>query len=149
MNAADLSRFVEAQEAVFDEVMGELRGGRKRSHWMWYVFPQIVGLGHSPTSRFYAIRDLDEARAYLAHPVLGARLRECVAALLAHAGTPAAVILGEIDATKLRSCLTLFVRAAPEPADRSLFERALFEFFSGREDGSTLRILSEMTREEA
>lgn len=143
MEAPDLRRFVDAQAPVFDTVMGELRSGRKRSHWMWYVFPQITGLGNSATSRFYAIRDLDEARAYLAHPVLGARLRECVQALLVHADRPAVEILGDIDGAKLKSCLTLFLQVATQPEDRRLFEQALVAFFSGEADRATLRILEE------
>jgi len=143
IEAPDLSRFVDAQAPVFDTVMGELRRGRKRSHWMWYVFPQITGLGYSTTSRFYAIRDLDEARAYLVHPVLGERLRECIRVLLAHAGRPAAAILGDIDGAKLKSCLTLFLQVATKPEDRRLFEQALVAFFSGEADRATLRILAE------
>lgn len=143
MTGNDLSRFLEAQEPVLEQVTAELRAGRKRSHWMWFVFPQIAGLGRSATARFYALQDLQEARAYLAQPVLGARLRTCIRLLLAHAGRPAAEILGEIDAAKLRSCLTLFLQAARDPADRELFQAALDAFHDGRQDAATLRILAE------
>src|SRR3954447_14871975 len=108
----DLDRFVRAQQGVYDDAVRELRAGRKTSHWMWFVFPQIAGLGRSPMAQRYAIGSLDEARAYVAHPVLGERLRESSRALLAHAGTNAEQILGGIDAMKLRSSMTLFDRAS-------------------------------------
>ena len=134
----DLERFVEAQRENHACALAELRAGLKESHWSWYVLPQVVGLGSSPKSRRYAIRSLAEAKAYLAHPVLGARLRECVAALNGHAGLSAEQILGDVDAQKLRSCLTLFLRA-----DRSevLFAEALARLFDGREDTATVAIL--------
>ena len=113
------------------------------------MFPQITGLGYRTTSRFYAIRDIEEARAYLAHPVLGQRLRQCVDTLLAHSGRSAASILGDIDGTKFKSCLTLFLRAATEPGDRQLFEQALAGFFSGQQDAATIRILSEQAHKGA
>jgi uncharacterized protein (DUF1810 family) len=111
----DLDRFVRAQTDAFDIALAELRAGRKQSHWMWYIFPQIAGLGHSATARRYAIRDLAEARAYLAHPVLGPRYIACVEALTAHRGMSAERILGSVDAMKLRSSLTLFDRAGAPP----------------------------------
>jgi uncharacterized protein (DUF1810 family) len=113
-----LERFVRAQDAdgVYQRALAELRAGRKRSHWMWFVFPQLAGLGHSQMAQRYAIASLAEAKRYLAHPVLGPRLRECAQALLDLHGAPsAAEILGEIDALKLRSSMTLFSRAAAEP----------------------------------
>ena len=134
-----LQRFVQAQEGVFDTALSELRDGAKRSHWIWFIFPQIAGLGHSPMSQRYAIRSLDEARAYLDHALLGPRFRQSVEALLAWAGKRSATdILGPIDAMKLRSSLTLFASAAP---DDLLFEQALTAFFDSP-DPATLRILA-------
>src|SRR5579862_7375400 len=114
----NLQRFVAAQDAggTYERATAELRGGRKTSHWMWFVFPQIAGLGYSPTSRTYAITSLAEARAYLAHPVLGARLTECATILLGGQGRTAEQIFGDLDAQKLHSCVTLFMRAAPGEA---------------------------------
>ncbi len=119
-DAYDLERFVAAQDAggTYETALAELRRGRKTSHWIWFVFPQIAGLGSSPTSRRYAISGLDEARAYLRHPVLGPRLDEAARTLLAHPGTDAAQILGALDAQKLRSSMTLFHRA--DPAERAV-----------------------------
>ena len=133
----DLSRFLMAQETTYAAALSELRSGKKRSHWMWFIFPQIAGLGLSSMSRHYAIRSLDEARAYLAHPVLGMRLRECVSALEDLAGTTAVTVFGEVDAMKLRSCLTLFIAADGGP----LFQSALLRWFGGEQDEATLRIL--------
>lgn len=133
-----LDRFVRAQDPVYASVLDELRRGRKTSHWMWFVFPQIAGLGHSPTSQIYAIASLDEARAYLGHPVLGARLLECATLVLASEGRSAEEILGPIDATKLRSSMTLFGRAAPGEA---VFGQVLDRFFDGTPDDATLRLL--------
>lgn len=130
----DLERFVEAQRTAYDGALGELRSGRKTGHWIWFVFPQIAGLGRSEMSRFYAIASLDEARAYLAHPVLGARLRECGAALLAVEGRTANQILGEIDAIKLRSSMTLFHRVA---SDETVFQDVLDRYFGGVADPAT------------
>ena len=132
----DLQRFVAAQDAAgtYDRATAELRGGRKTSHWMWFIFPQIAGLGYSPASRTYAISSLDEARAYLAHPVLGARLIECVTILTQVPGRSAEQILGEVDALKLRSCVTLFMHAAPgEP----VFGQVLDRYFDGIPDPAT------------
>jgi uncharacterized protein (DUF1810 family) len=132
-----LQRFVTAQDdgGTYDRALAELRRGRKTSHWMWFVFPQIGGLGHSPMARTYAVVSLDEARAYLAHPVLGPRLREC-AEVVAESGAPSAEsLLGAIDAVKLRSSMTLFGRAdAAEP----VFRRVLERYFDGLEDERTL-----------
>lgn len=136
----DLERFIAAQDAsgTYARALAELRSGAKRSHWMWFVFPQIAGLGSSPMAQRYAIRSLDEARAYLAHPVLGARLRECVAALNALPTNDAEAVLGGIDAMKLRSSLTLFLRAAPGDEE---FERALAKFYGGVPDPRTIELL--------
>jgi uncharacterized protein (DUF1810 family) len=135
----DLERFVEAQAGVHDEALGEIRHGRKTSHWMWFVFPQLAGLGRSETSRYYAIAGLEEARAYLAHPVLGPRLRESARATLeAPAGLSANRIFGEIDAVKLRSSMTLFARAAP---DDPVFGEVLERYFGGEPDPRTLELL--------
>lgn len=135
---AGLERFVEAQDGVFDAALSELSAGRKRSHWMWFVLPQIAGLGHSAMARRYAVADLNEAAAYAAHPVLGPRLRACVQAALAHEGRTAREIFGAPDDLKFRSCLTLFMRAAP---DEPLFARALDAFYGGAPDEETLRRL--------
>lgn len=134
----DLDRFVLAQADDYDQALAEIRAGRKRSHWMWYVFPQIDGLGLSPTSRRYAIRSLAEAGAYLDHPVLGPRLVECTEAALAVEGQTAHDIFGSPDDMKLRSCATLF--AAVTPAD-SPFARLLDRYFEGKPDGKTLGLL--------
>ena len=134
----DLDRFVRAQDPVFEQVRAELRAGRKSSHWMWFVFPQLAGLGRSETARYYAIDSLDEARAYLGHAVLGPRLRECADLLLAVEGGTAEGILGPIDAMKLRSSMTLFLRAAP---DDPRWQRVLDRFYSGVADSRTDQIL--------
>ena len=131
-----LQRFVAAQDAggTYDHAAAELRAGRKTSHWMWFIFPQIAGLGYSPVSRTYAITSLDEARAYLAHPVLGARLIDCAAILTGLAGRTAEQIFGEVDAMKLRSSITLFMHAAPrEP----VFRQVLDQYFGGEPDSAT------------
>ena len=136
-----LDRFVLAQEPVYDDVIGELRRGHKTSHWMWFFFPQIAGLGRSEMSQYYAIASLEEARAFLAHPVLGTRLRECVNLLLAGpAGRSAEDILGSIDAVKLRSSMTLFHRAAP---DDPLFRQALERFHAGVADPESDALLGD------
>ena len=140
----DLDRFVAAQDAggTYDRALAELRAGRKTTHWMWFVFPQIAGLGQSAMARRYAIASLDEARAYLRHPVLGARLRAAVDALLAQPASAQAIdVLGGIDTMKLRSCLTLFARAAAAGDD--LFERALARFFDGAADAATDALLGD------
>ena len=130
----DLERFVTAQDGVYDGALAELRAGRKTGHWIWFVFPQVAGLGRSEMSRIYSIGSLAEARAYLAHPVLGPRLREAAAAVLATHGRSADQILGSIDAVKLRSSMTLFLRADPdEPAFRAVLDR----LYDGRPDAAT------------
>jgi uncharacterized protein (DUF1810 family) len=132
-----LRRFVDAQEeaAIYARAPAELRAGRKQGHWIWFVFPQIAGLGASPMSRTYAIGSLDEARAYLDHPLLGPRLRECCEAVLAaDPSLTAEQILGTIDALKLRSSMTLFLRAAP---DNLLFSAVLARFYDGEPDPET------------
>jgi uncharacterized protein (DUF1810 family) len=131
---ADLERFVAAQEHTYDAALAELRRGRKTSHWMWFVFPQLAGLGRSETARQYAIADLAEASAYLAHPVLGPRLRECCRALLDLESADPVAVLGGIDAMKLRSSMTLFAAAAP---DEQLFHAVLERFYAGQPDGAT------------
>lgn len=141
----DLQRFLDAQDApaggttIYEHALAELRAGAKRTHWMWFVFPQLAGLGRSPTARFYAIAGLDEARAYLAHPVLGPRLVEAVEAINALPGRDAHAVFGGPDDLKLRSCLTLFHLADP---DEPAFTRALEKYFAGRADPLTLEALS-------
>jgi uncharacterized protein (DUF1810 family) len=129
-----LDRFVTAQDGVYPRALAELRAGRKRSHWMWFVFPQIAGLGMSAMSQHYAIASLDEARAYLAHPTLGARLRECAALVAASEAPSAQLLFGGIDAMKLRSSMTLFHRADP---DDPTFTAVLEKYFDGRADPAT------------
>jgi uncharacterized protein (DUF1810 family) len=130
----DLDRFVAAQEGVYESVLDELRRGRKVGHWIWFIFPQVAGLGHSEMSQRYAISSLAEARAYLAHPVLGPRLRECATIVLATTGRSALEIFGSIDAVKLRSSMTLFHHAAPEDA---VFAQMLERFYDGAVDEMT------------
>ena len=136
----DLARYVDAQDAggTWTCALAELRAGRKQSHWMWFVFPQIAGLGFSPMAQKYAISSVHEARAYLAHPVLGPRLREGVAAMNAHEGRTAREILGSPDDMKFRSCLTLFAQATDDNAD---FKAALAKYYGGEGDPETLRRL--------
>jgi len=136
----DLGRFVAAQDAhrTYDDATAELHRGRKTSHWMWFVFPQIAGLGFSPTAQRFAISSLDEARAYLAHPVLGPRLTECTGIVAATEGRSAEQIFGEIDAMKLRSSMTLFLRAAPGEQG---FARVLSQYFDGEPDPATDRLI--------
>jgi uncharacterized protein (DUF1810 family) len=132
-----LERFVQAQEGVYDTALAELRSGSKRTHWMWFVFPQVAGLGHSATAQRYAIASLAEARDYLAHPVLGPRLTEAARALLAVPGRTAGQILGHPDDLKLRSSMTLFAAAADDPA---VFQAVLDRYYDGP-DPATLRLL--------
>ncbi len=136
----DLNRFISAQVDVYDRALAELRGGLKRSHWMWYIFPQIEGLGHSPTTRLYSIKGLEEARQYLAHPVLGARLVECAEAVLAVQGLSASDIFGHPDDWKLQSSMTLF-KLVSGPG--SVFERVLDKYYQGKQDSRTLQIVGE------
>jgi len=135
----DLARFIAAQDhGVHATALAELEAGRKRSHWMWFILPQIAGLGSSAMARRYALTDLAEARSYLSHPVLGARLRSCVAAVLAHPGRTANDIFGAPDDLKFCSCLTLFELADPE---EPLFRSALDVFYAGERDARTLELL--------
>jgi uncharacterized protein (DUF1810 family) len=134
----NLNRFLQAQEGAYEQALAEIRGGRKRTHWMWFIFPQIDGLGHSPTAKHYAIKSIDEARAYLAHPVLGPRLRECAEAAAGVEGRSAAAVFGSPDDLKLRSCATLFASVSPPG---SVFDRLLGKYYEGRPDEQTLRLL--------
>jgi uncharacterized protein (DUF1810 family) len=136
----DLTRYLHAQEGVYEQALAEIRSGRKRSHWMWFIFPQYDGLGFSSTSKLYAIRSVAEARAYLNHPVLGTRLVECCEAVLQIEGRSAREIFGSPDDLKLRSCATLFARVSPVG---SVFERVLEKYFQGAEDGETIRLIRE------
>ena len=143
MMTLDPTRFLDAQNAVYPQVLSELRAGQKRTHWMWFVFPQLAGLGHSPTAQFYALPDLVAAQDYLTQPILGARLRECTAAVLLHAPdgpAPRALdtLFGSPDNLKFHSSMTLFHRA--DPAETS-FAAALDAFFAGAEDPATLALL--------
>ena len=133
----DLQRFLDEQAPVYPQVLAELRRGRKQSHWMWFIFPQMLGLGSSGTARTYAIASLDEARAYLPHPVLGSRLRECVTSIQNLPRAGAQDVFGNVDALKLRSSLTLFQRAG----GGELFEAALKRWFDGRADERTDQLL--------
>ncbi|WP_394781374.1 DUF1810 domain-containing protein [Undibacterium sp.] len=133
-----LQRFVEAQQAVYEQVLQELRDGHKRSHWMWFIFPQIQGLGRTETARYYAISSLAEAQAFLSHPVLGPRLIECTQLLTAVEGRSIHRILGSPDDMKFRSCLTLFAAAATE---NKVFLDALDKYYGGEPDSSTYRAL--------
>ncbi|GAA4460598.1 DUF1810 domain-containing protein [Phytohabitans houttuyneae] len=135
----DLDRFVRAQEPVYAGVLAELRAGRKRGHWMWFVFPQVAGLGQSETARYYAISSREEAAAYLAHPVLGPRLAECTGLVLAVEGRSAADFLGYPDDLKLRSSMTLFAEVAPDPAP---YRAVLDRYFDGAADDRTLALLT-------
>jgi uncharacterized protein (DUF1810 family) len=130
----DLRRFVDAQAHTYDQALAELRAGEKRTHWMWFVFPQIAGLGHSGMARRFAISGLEEARAYVAHPTLGRRLVECARALTDLDTADADRVLGPVDAQKLRSSMTLFARAAP---DEPVFREVLDHYFDGTEDDAT------------
>jgi len=135
----DLDRFVAAQEPVFAAVLAELRAGRKQTHWMWFVFPQLAALGRSPTAKYYGLADLDAARAYLGHPVLGPRLIACTRLVNAVAGRSAHDIFGTPDDLKFRSCVTLFHRAAP---DEAAFGEALRKYFGGVEDAPTVELVA-------
>jgi uncharacterized protein (DUF1810 family) len=135
---SDLRRFHEAQEGVYGQALAELRAGRKRTHWMWFIFPQYAGLGRSAMSEYYAINSVDEARAYLDDPVLGHRLRECAAAILALREPSASAVFGHPDDLKLRSSATLFARIEPEG---SVFHQVLDRFFDGKSDPATLALI--------
>src|SRR5690606_29312869 len=137
----DLQRFVEAQQPIFQQALAELRAGHKQSHWIWFVFPQIAGLGHSVMARRYALSGIDEALAYLSHPVLGPRLKECATVIIAHSSRPIRQILGSPDDLKLRSSMTLFAAASPAQA---MFRQVLDAFVAGEADTATLaRLTSE------
>ena len=139
MNAPGLDRFVEAQQGVYEQALGELLAGDKRSHWMWFIFPQIIGLSISGIGKFYSLRSLDEAKSYLVHPILGARLAECTDAMLGWAGKrEAEAVLGEIDALKFTSSMTLFEAAG----GGERFTRALDELCAGQRDQLTLDLLA-------
>ncbi|HET7783954.1 DUF1810 domain-containing protein [Pseudarthrobacter sp. C1] len=146
----DLKRFVSAQDSgageggTFGQALAELQLGNKAGHWMWFIFPQLAGLGQSPTSRKYAITSLAEARAYLDHEVLGPRLLECALAFTNHAGRTAEEILGGIDARKLHSSMTLFLRAAP---GETVFKTVLAQFFDGQPDEATDALLAEQDQD--
>lgn len=131
----DLQRFVTAQDPVYDTVIGELRAGRKQSHWIWFIFPQVRGLGRSPTAQHYAIASRDEAVAYLGHDVLGPRLRECTRLVLEIEGCSAREVFGSPDDLKLRSSMTLFARCTDDNAD---FVGVLEKFYGGQEDDATV-----------
>ena len=133
-----LARFVDAQADSYDVALAELRAGRKRTHWMWYVLPQVRGLGHSHMSYQYGLANRSEARAYYEHPILGSRLVRCVEATLRHRTSTAGEIFGVVDAVKFRSCVTLFAVAAPE---EPCFVTALQVFYGGKPDPKTLRVL--------
>jgi uncharacterized protein (DUF1810 family) len=134
----NLQRFVDAQEHIYASVLSELKQGRKYGHWIWFIFPQLKGLGHSPNSEFFGISSSQVASAYLQHPVLGPHLEECTQLVNAIAGRSAEDIFGEIDAMKFRSCMTLFARAT---AENGTFIRALQKFFEGEPDPMTIRLL--------
>lgn len=135
----DLQRFVDAQAEAYPRALTEISKGRKTSHWMWYIFPQLAGLGSSDMAQRYAIASIDEARAYLAHPLLGIRYRECVIALQDLPTADAEAVFGAVDAMKLHSSLTLFSKADP---DETLFRAALLRWFPGAEGGQTLALLN-------
>ncbi|MBB4143837.1 DUF1810 domain-containing protein [Rhizobium rhizoryzae] len=135
MSSHDLQRFLDAQQPVYTDALEELRAGRKRSHWMWFIFPQIEGLGRSETARFYALANMDAAKAYLGHPTLGQRLLDCTNTMLTHKRRTAHDILGSPDDLKFRSSMTLFMAASEKG---SPFERALQQFYGGEPDQATL-----------
>ena len=139
----NLERFVAAQENVYETVLAELRSGMKQTHWMWFIFPQIEGLGHSPTSRYYSIKSREEARQYLSHPVLGPRLLECAAAVMGIDGRSASEIFGSPDDLKLRSSMTLFESVAE---GQPVFAHVLDEYFEGARDQRTLFLLGSSPR---
>jgi uncharacterized protein (DUF1810 family) len=134
----DLERFVRAQQGDYEQALSEIRGGRKRSHWMWYIFPQFDGLGFSSTAKRYSIKSVEEAKAYLDHPVLGPRLLECAEAVIRVESRSATEIFGSPDDLKLRSCATLFACVSPPG---SVFERLLGKYYRGARDAKTLQLL--------
>lgn len=136
-----LDRFVKAQQDIYPNALAELKAGRKRTHWMWFVFPQIDGLGHSQTTIFYSIKSLDEAKAYLEHPTLGTRLIECTQAVMANEGTSLLEIFGKPDNKKFCACMTLFAEAAE---NKRLFEKAIDQFCDSQLSEKTLAILNHL-----
>lgn len=138
MSDSCLSRFIKAQEAIYDSCLSELANGQKVSHWMWYIFPQIEGLGRSETARYYAIKNFQEAQKYFHHPVLGKRLLECTETVLAVTGRSASQIFGYPDDIKFKSSMTLFAKVAERG---SVFEQALIKYFDGQQDNKTLERL--------
>jgi uncharacterized protein (DUF1810 family) len=140
----ELARFVEAQRRDYERALKEIKNGDKRTHWMWYIFPQLDGLGSSPTARLYALKSIQEARAYLAHPILGPRLRECAEAALAVEGRTACDVFGHPDDWKLKSCATLF---ADLSGPGSVFHLVLDKYFQGRQDDKTLQLLANLRQE--
>jgi uncharacterized protein (DUF1810 family) len=141
MTDPDLIRYVDAQYSIYPRVVEELTNGCKRTHWMWFIFPQVAGLGRTVTAQHYAIRDLDQAKRYLDDSILGPRLRDCVKLMLKHKGKSALEILGSPDDVKLRSSLTLFRQAVSNDSDRALFTEALERFYRGEADTRTLELL--------
>ena len=139
----DLSRFMRAQEGIYNRVLAELRAGQKRTHWMWFIFPQIDGLGHSTTSKHYAIKSKEEARQYLNHPVLGTRLLECAEVVFTIEGRSVSKIFGYPDDLKLKSSMTLFASVANP---RSVFVRVLDKYFHGEQDVRTLQLLEKLKK---
>ncbi|GAB3171473.1 DUF1810 domain-containing protein [Telluribacter humicola] len=136
----DLDRFLEAQEQVYSDALREIRNGRKQSHWMWFIFPQVLGLGQTETSRYYAIKSREEAAAYLSHPTLGSRLLEVSEALLSVRNKSAREIMGTPDDLKLKSCMTLFGQVS----DNQVFGQVLDHYFNGEKDTRTIQILGEL-----
>ena len=139
----DLNRFLSAQTHAYEQALSEIKAGHKRSHWMWFIFPQFDGLAFSSMSKLYSIKSLDEARAYLAHPILGPRLLQCAEAVVGVKGHSAAEIFGSPDDLKLRSCATLFAFASPPG---SVFERLLSKYYGGERDDKTLRLVARASR---
>lgn len=139
----NLKRFIDAQQNSYETALSEIKAGRKLSHWMWYIFPQLKGLGRSSTSEYYGLLGIQEAQTYLADPILRARLLEISNAVLTHKDKSAEEIFGSIDAKKLRSCMTLFKEAAP---DIDIFNDILIQFFAGREDFRTMQLINEKKR---
>jgi uncharacterized protein (DUF1810 family) len=141
MTDPDLIRFLDAQDQIYAQAIEELTNGRKQTHWMWFIFPQLAGLGRSPMAQHYAMRDLEQARRYLAGPILGLRLRQVVRLMIGHKNKSALEILGSPDDLKFRSCLTLFREVALDNCDRVLFTEALDQFYRGEPDTRTLELL--------
>jgi uncharacterized protein (DUF1810 family) len=141
MTDPDLIRFLDAQDQIYAQVVEELTKGHKQTHWMWFIFPQLAGLGRSAMAQHYAIRDLNQARRYLDDPILGSRLREAVNSMVHQKGKSALEILGSPDDLKFRACLTLFCEAAASNSDRELFAKALDQFYHGQPDRRTLELL--------